>query len=69
MIFCAAIESRTSLNPVTPIPIAPAPNATRITLAAIPPYANNFFITCSFRRPFLRLTFAPAAGRRHQRLR
>src|SRR5687768_13958643 len=30
-----------------PIAIAPAPNATRITLAAIPPYANHFFISVS----------------------
>src|SRR5918994_1154318 len=28
-----------------PMPIAPIPNAIRITLAAMPPYANHFFIS------------------------
>ena len=51
--FCAEISSRTVLRPFTPITIEPIPNATKITLAAIPPYPNHFFITVSFsfRRP------------------
>ena len=47
VMFCAVISSRTVFNPFTPITIEPIPNATRITLAAIPPYPNHFFITVS----------------------
>ena len=42
--FCSAIASRTSLRPSIPIAMAPTPNAIRITLATIPPYANTCFI-------------------------
>src|SRR5687768_6106770 len=43
--FCTAISSRTSLRPIAPMVMAPMPTAMRITLAAIPPYANHFRIS------------------------
>jgi hypothetical protein len=51
VIFCSAMESRTSLMPQAPRTIAPLPKAMSTMLAAIPPYANHLRMSFSFRRP------------------
>src|SRR5262245_65717233 len=46
--FSAARLSRTVLIPQAPIAIAPVPKTIRTTLAAIPPYLNQFLMATPF---------------------